>query len=190
MSLDQGRPRPLTLQARDRLAAVIGAGDYTVDATVGNGHDTLFLAGLVGDTGHVWGFDIQPAALENTRRQLAEHGLSRRVSLVEAGHEHLEQHLPVQARGKLAAVMFNLGYLPGSDKQVTTRPDTTLAALQAALANLRPGGLLSVLAYRGHEGGLIEAGLVEDWLLARQAGGCELERIESPGPVLFLLTRR
>jgi len=183
------RPQPLTAIAQQRVAAVVADGHYAVDATVGNGHDTLFLAGQVGERGHVWGFDVQQPALAATAARLAERGLSGRVSLLHAGHQTLAERLPARAAGQLSAVMFNLGYLPGSDKQVTTRPDTTLQALAAALANLRPGGLLSVLAYRGHAGGDDESRAVADWLQEASGRGLPLEVVESPGPVLYLLRR-
>lgn len=185
-----GRHRPLTQLAQERVAQRLSEGDYAVDATVGNGHDTLFLARRVGASGHVWGFDIQAAALDNAREQLAAQGLAQRVTLLHAGHQALAACLPAEARGRLAAVMFNLGYLPGSDKQLTTLPATTLAALDAALHNLRHGGLLSVLAYRGHAGGQTEADAVAAWLAAHVSRELELETCESPGPVLYLARKR
>lgn len=183
------RHLPLAPLAHQRLAAVIETGDYAVDATVGNGHDTLFLASQVGETGHVWGFDIQAAALANAQARLIEQGLSDRVSLIEAGHETLTAQLPNHALGKLAAVMFNLGYLPGSNKAITTRADTTLSALAAAAANLRPGGVVSVLVYRGHPGGQAEADAVAAWSQAQSSEKFSVEQLQSPGPVLYLLTR-
>lgn len=177
------RAPPLTELAKQRVAEVLCNGGLAVDATVGNGHDTLFLARQVGPAGHVWGFDVQPDALAAAATLLAEHGIADRVTLVHAGHQDMQAHLPAHAHGRLAAVMFNLGYLPGSDKQLTTGPDTTLAALVAAAANLAPGGLLSVLAYRGHPGGQAEADAVRRWL---NGSGLVLETCESPGPLLYL----
>lgn len=181
--------RSLTRLAQARLASVIRHGDYALDATVGSGRDTLFLAAHVGDTGHVWGFDVQPDALASAHALLNAEGLSDRVSLIEAGHQWLAQHLPQQAHGRLAVAMFNLGYLPGSDKRITTGAKTTLPALDAAWGQLRPGGVLSVLAYRGHPGGQEEALAVERWLSAAAADDLAQETFESPGPVLHLLTR-
>jgi predicted methyltransferase len=180
------RRRSLTQLAQQRIAAVVRDGDYAVDATVGNGHDTLFLARQVGSSGHVWGFDLQAAALDATRHRLMEHGLSERVTLIRDGHQHLAKHLPAAARGQLAAAMFNLGYLPGSDKRITTAPESTLTALGAARDQLRRGGLLSVLAYRGHCGGQEEADAVQRWLAEC---GLLVETVESPGPVLHLASK-
>ncbi len=175
---------PLTRIAHLRLAAHLGQGDLALDATAGNGHDTLFLARQVGPGGRVFAFDLQPTALERTRQRLREQSLLERVTLHQAGHERMKELLPGEAWGRLSAVMFNLGYLPGSDKGLVTLPETTLPALEQALAALRPGGLLSVLAYRGHPGGKEESVAVARMLKARR--DLELEITESPGPILFL----
>ncbi len=180
------RHTPLTTIAQQRLAAVIKPGDAVVDATVGNGHDTLFLARQVGATGQVWGFDVQARALAATRELLQTHGLAASVRLLNTGHQDLARSLPASLDGRLAAVMFNLGYLPGSDKRITTQPVTTIAALDASLGWLRPGGVISLLVYRGHHGGQHEADAVLAWLQAHTAAGMQVETIPSPGPVLYL----
>ncbi|ABI56864.1 tRNA (mnm(5)s(2)U34)-methyltransferase [Alkalilimnicola ehrlichii MLHE-1] len=155
--------RRLTALAHARLAARLRAGDRAVDATAGNGHDTVFLADQVGASGHVWAFDIQPTALAATRQRLRARGLASRATLVAAGHETLAEHLPPQVQGGLAAVMFNLGYLPGGDRALVTRPETTRAALSAAWRALAPGGVISLMIYRGHPGGEQEYQALRDW---------------------------
>jgi SAM-dependent methyltransferase len=148
------------LLMQDRLRA----GDVAVDATVGNGHDTLFLAQLVGGEGHVFGMDVQAAAVAETQRRLREEGIEEaRVTLHCAGHERLAEWLPAEQHGRVRGIMFNLGYLPGSDKTVITRTSTTLQALQAAVDLLAPGGLLTVAIYPGHEGGAEEQKAVAEW---------------------------
>ncbi|BAF59380.1 MAG: methyltransferase domain-containing protein [Pelotomaculum sp.] len=132
-------------------------GGTAVDATAGNGNDTLFLAGLVGPEGLVYAFDIQEKALQATRSALEKAGMSGRVVLVRAGHEEMEKIV----RGPVDAVIFNLGYLPGGEHSVTTRPGTTVRALQAALNLLRPGGRVGVVVYTGHPGGREECDAVE-----------------------------
>lgn len=132
------------------------AGGWAVDATVGNGHDTLFLAHLVGSGGRVDGFDIQGDAIANTRRQTA--GLPQ-VHLHHLSHEKMGEHLA----GPVDAVMFNLGYLPSGDKSVITHPSSTLPALETAAQILGGGGILTVVVYPGHEGGSAEAEAVEQW---------------------------
>ena len=154
----------LTELAQQRIGTIVRSGDIAVDATAGNGHDTLFLAERVGPAGQVYAFDIQAQALERTRRRLEAVSLAGRVKLIQLGHEHLCAALPKGIRGSVTAVMFNLGYLPGGDTECVTRIDTTLAALDQAVACLRAGGILTVVAYPGHPGGGTETAAVREWL--------------------------
>jgi ubiquinone/menaquinone biosynthesis C-methylase UbiE len=161
-------------------------GDRVVDATCGNGHDTLFLARLVGESGKVWGFDVQEEALTATRGRLAEAGCLHRVELVAAGHELLSEFVSES----LAAVVFNLGYLPGGDKTRTTSPENTLLALEQAARLLQPGGVILVVLYSGHPGGDVECRAVEEWGGALSPGlfnvwrSCQLNR---PASAPYLL---
>lgn len=180
--------RSLTAAAHERVAAQLRAGDRTIDATAGNGHDTCFLAATVGPDGAVLAFDVQPEALRSTSARLTAAGLLQRVQLVHAGHEQLRDRTPGSWHGKVGAVMFNLGYLPGGDKQFVTQAASTVPALEQAIGLLRPGGIVSLMVYRGHPGGADEARAIEDWLAARH-GKLRIERLDSPGPVLFLLQR-
>ncbi|UOP04923.2 tRNA (mnm(5)s(2)U34)-methyltransferase [Conchiformibius kuhniae] len=132
------------------------AGDYAVDGTMGNGHDTLMLAHCVGDAGRVFAFDIQSAALTATADRLHQAGLRHRAELIQTGHEHMTRHVPLGIR----AAIFNFGYLPGGDKNITTRADTSLAAVGAALSLLADGGLLVAVLYPGHDAGKTEADLL------------------------------
>ncbi len=141
-------------------------GGVAVDATVGNGHDTAFLARAVGADGSVVGFDVQEEALTETRQRLERDALSAPVRLVQAGHQALARHLEEAERGRVGAIMFNLGYLPGGDHSVTTRPETTRRALDAGTEVLRPGGVITAVAYTGHDGGKKEAEAVEAWASA------------------------
>ena len=146
------------------LADRLRPGDLVVDATAGNGHDTLFLCRQVLPGGHVFAFDVQASAVASTRQRLQEHGVAESdVTVLHAGHETLSERLPAAVQGQLAAVMFNLGYLPGSDKAVITRTPTTLAAVAQALEALRPGGLMTVAVYPGHAGGAEEARALAEW---------------------------
>ena len=138
--------------AADVLSRVLSEGDSAVDATMGNGHDTEALCRLVGPSGRVYAFDIQPQAVENTRLRLLEAGLADRASLFCLGHEHLTEAVPVPVR----AVMFNLGWLPGGDHGITTLLPTTLSAVEQALSLLLPGGVLVLCAYPGHPEGARE----------------------------------
>lgn len=141
----------------------LDAGDVAVDATVGNGHDTLALVRAVGSRGRVVGFDVQAEAIEQTRSRLASEDVEAEVDLVQTGHEEMESHLARDLMGAVGAVTFNLGYLPGSASDLTTTPETTIPGLNAALRLLRPGGVTTVVVYTGHEGGETEAEAVDDW---------------------------
>jgi predicted methyltransferase len=156
-------------QAHRWVAERAGPGDAAVDATAGNGVDTLFLARTVGPRGRVFAFDVQEAALARTRERLEKARPDERqalapVTLLLAGHERMREHIPAGLRGRIRAVMFNLGYLPGADPAIITRPSTTIAAMQAALGLLQPGGVLTAVLYPGHPGGDAEAEAVERWI--------------------------
>jgi 16S rRNA C1402 N4-methylase RsmH len=149
--------------AKRLSAEALGEGGIAVDATVGNGHDTLFLARTVGAAGHVYGFDVQEPAVERTRQRLEAADVASRVTLIRDGHEAMDQHVPDEAEGRVAAVMFNLGYLPGGDKSRITTPATTIDALDQACRYLQSRGVITVVQYVGHEGGMVEAEAVNAW---------------------------
>jgi 16S rRNA C1402 N4-methylase RsmH len=153
--------------AHSFVARAVHEGEVGVDATVGNGHDTRFLARQVGPAGRVFGFDIQETALDRTRERLRKTDGAAPVELFHAGHEQMRDRLPEGVCGGVSAVMFNLGYLPGSESACITQPDTTRAALQAAAEVLRPGGVITVVVYTGHAGGEEEAEAVRQWAEAQ-----------------------
>ncbi len=134
--------------------------DIVIDATAGNGHDTLFLAQRVGPYGKVYAFDIQQAALDQTAARLAEVGMNN-VRLIHDDHANMLSVVEPRHHGRISAVMFNLGYLPGGDRSIITKPSSTIAAIRAAIQLLRDGGKITILAYPGHPGGLEERAAVE-----------------------------
>ena len=154
---------PLTQQVHALLESVLIDGETVIDATAGNGHDTLFLARTVGPKGHVYAFDRQQQALENTRERLESNGFNN-FTLLKHSHAKMENHIPKQHHGKVGAITFNLGYLPGSDKTIRTESQSTLQAIQSGLQVLRPQGILTLIAYTGHPGGADEANEVCDFL--------------------------
>lgn len=146
--------------AADYMMRTIREGDTVVDATMGNGKDTLFLCDLVGETGRVYAFDVQAEAVERTRERVREASYEARTTLLLAGHETMAEHVkaPVQA------VMFNLGWLPGAEHIVTTRTETTLKAVEAALNLIAPGGIVTVCVYPGHEEGTRELEALKEYV--------------------------
>lgn len=189
MSTKENR-RPLTMLAQEAVADALAAGDTAIDATVGNGFDTCFLAKTVGKDGKVIGYDVQLQAIEATKERLKANGLNN-VSLLKQSHADMRL---VTSVGSVKAIMFNLGYLPGSDHQQTTTVESTVLAISAAVDLLAENGVLTVLAYRGHEGGPEEYAAVES-LLKQYQQQLDLKVIESSpskstAPVLFVGRRR
>ncbi|MCF7755699.1 methyltransferase domain-containing protein [Paenibacillus xylanexedens] len=154
--------------AHQWIASRLQPGDLAIDATVGTGADTLFLAQQVGRRGQVIGFDIQSEALTlaqaRIRKQTDEAKLGS-ISMLQLSHDLMAEAVPESWLGAVGAVMFNLGYLPSesADSSIITETDSTIAALEAALALLRPRGIITVVLYPGHDGGAQEASAVLEW---------------------------
>lgn len=149
----------LELQKRFILAH-LRPGDVAVDCTMGNGNDTAFLSQTVGERGRVYAFDIQEAALESTRAHLAELGCPENYTLIHASHHRILEFVKENPK----AVMFNLGYLPGSGKkQVTTMRETTMEAVRGAVELLDHDGILLVAIYPGHEEGRLEGEMLGEY---------------------------
>lgn len=138
--------------AKNIMKAAIKRGDIAIDATMGNGNDTLFLAQLVGVEGKVFAFDIQHKAMINTEKMIVEKGLEKIATLILDGHQNVDQYVV----GEVSGVMFNLGYLPKGNHQIITKPQTTIIAVGKCLKLLKPGGVITILVYHGHPGGRIE----------------------------------
>lgn len=153
----------LTTQCHDVCQTVLQRGDIAIDATAGNGHDTLFLARQVGLQGVVYSFDLQLSAIEATAKRVEQAGINN-VTLLQEDHACLQDFVLKKHRGWVAVVMFNLGYLPGGDKSLVTQEHSTLSAIKQSLELLRPEGLLTVLAYTGHAGGKEETNAVRHFL--------------------------
>lgn len=146
--------------AADYMIRTIREGDTVVDATMGNGKDTLFLCELVGENGHVYAFDVQAEAVARTAERVKEAGFAERTTLLLAGHETMAEHVT----GPVQAIMFNLGWLPGAQHIVTTKTDTTLRAVSAALDLIAPGGIVTVCVYPGHEEGMRELEALKEYV--------------------------
>ncbi|EAE8347877.1 methyltransferase domain-containing protein [Listeria monocytogenes] len=142
--------------AHDTLRKVIRYGDYVIDATCGNGHDTLLLAELVGINGQVLGFDIQQMAIDATKTRLENAGASSQVELICASHALI----PEYATKPVRAAIFNLGYLPGGDKDITTTANSTLESIGHLMELLEVGGVIILVIYHGHPAGKLEKNAV------------------------------
>ena len=143
------------------LGEHIRPGDICIDATAGRGKDTLFLAELVGDTGQVTAFDIQEAAVESTLSLLRAHGMESRARVIRDSHADMAEYAEP---GTVSAITFNFGWLPGGDHNLFTRPDSSIAAIEAGLGLLRDGGLMTLILYYGRETGFEERDALLEYL--------------------------
>jgi len=127
---------------------------------MGNGFDTLFLCRAVGEEGRVYAFDIQETALRKTETLLSANGCSGRARLILDGHEQMAEYV----KEEIQCAFFNLGYLPKGDHEITTKENTTIKALDAAVSLLAPGGAVFMALYWGHPGGEEEKSAVESYV--------------------------
>ena len=184
------------------LKDIIKTNDVVVDATMGNGYDTQFLAEL---GAKVYAFDVQEEALNATEKRLDDAGIKNQifeknlsnlltepsVNLVLSGHEKLSEYV----KEPIKAAIFNLGYLPKTYKSVVTKADTTLTALDALTNQLVVGGRIAIMIYYGHEGGMEEKDAVIKWTSSLPQNDWEvtsyapLNQIHTP-PILVLIEKR
>src|ERR1700731_4626411 len=183
----------LTAAASSWIEVALFDGALAIDATVGNGYDTLFLGHRVGPKGKVLGFDVQKAALAGAREILKFVGSVDHVSLIHDSHTRLADYLPTGA--VIHAAMFNLGYLPRGNRQIITRPETTVLALRSVLEHLAERGRVTLLVYRGHEGGIPEYQGVRQFVEELPEDGWLVEELASTSdspvaPRLFRIQRK
>lgn len=145
--------------SHDLVGQVVKPGDIVVDATMGNGNDTLFLANLVGDNGKVYAFDVQELALANTQKKLVEAGVFQRAELILDGHQNIDKYVPQGIK----AVMFNLGYLPKGDHSIGTKAESTIAAIEKCLELICKEGVVMVVIYYGGDSGFEEKNAVMEY---------------------------
>ena len=168
----------------------IKKGGVAVDFTMGNGHDTLWLSNAVGEEGKVYAFDIQPQALVSSKKLLTESGAFENYTLILDSHSNVKDYV----KEKICIGMFNLGFLPGGDKSITTKRDTTMIAIRAAIDLLDADGALLIAVYPGHEEGTIEGNLIDEELSKlnrKELCACKFKIVNSPtSPFFFLIERK
>jgi hypothetical protein len=153
---------------------------------MGNGYDTEFLSKTVGERGRVYAFDIQEQAVASTAAHLRESGCPQNYTLIRASHHTVKDYV----KEPIKAGMFNLGYLPGGDKSITTMRVTTMPAIEAAISLLGPRSILSVAIYPGHEEGDLEGKMVSEYLstLDRfRVSVAQIKIINSPTSPYFMV---
>ncbi|MBQ8997879.1 MAG: methyltransferase domain-containing protein [Clostridium sp.] len=142
------------------LEDILQEGDIVVDATMGNGYDTKYLAEKVGENGFVYAFDVQEEAIKSTSKKLEKENLSSRVKLILDGHENMDKYVDKE----VSCVLFNLGYLPRAKHQIITQPTTTIKAIEHSLRLLKPHGIVSIAIYTGHPGGMEEKNTIYEFV--------------------------
>lgn len=151
------RHSQITYWCHEIIKSQVPEGGSYIDATMGNGNDTLMLCRLAGRAGRVLAFDIQEEALLATDRLLTEHGVRGRARLILDGHEHMDQYAQSQSAD---AVCFNFGYLPGGSHKIATSPATSVEAIRKGLDILKYGGMMSLCIYSGGDTGFAEKELI------------------------------
>ena len=176
--------------SHDYMSRCVKAGDVVIDATAGNGNDTLFLAELVGENGKVFAFDIQEAAILNTKKRLRDAGVSDWCEVIADGHENMEKYV----KQSVKAVMFNFGRLPGGDVNLFTKPETSIQAIKMALHLVEKDGLVTLAIYYGGPNGFGEKDAILAFLKEldnRQYSVLYQEFINYPNnaPILVCITK-
>lgn len=168
------------------LAPHVRPGARVADFTMGNGHDTLWLCKAVGETGRVWAFDIQQQALDSTRALLGSELDFVNYTLIRDSHANAREYITEP----ISAGVFNLGYLPGGDKSITTLRTSTLPAVRAAIELLAPDGIVLIAVYPGHEEGRLEgealAGMLAEYSRFEYCVSC-FRLLNSPTSPFFYM---
>lgn len=178
----------LTQYVHKCLEVILQPGDCVLDATAGNGFDSLKIAELIGQSGHLIAIDKQAIALNTTHKKLTEARLEADHEMILGDHAEILQKLS----RPLGGALFNLGYLPGSDKSIISTPESTSAALNEIPRLLKEKGALFVTTYREHPGGAEESKCVQEWMMQQKARGWYVQKLEPPcapdrlSPILWI----
>lgn len=152
---------PITQWAQKIIEKMVKEPGFCIDATAGTGQDTIFLCELCKKKGQVLAMDIQKQAIDLTRERVEKQGYSSMVTLIQDSHSNMDQYAKEESAD---LIMFNLGYLPGGDHQLITRPEVTLQAIEKGLCILKEGGMMSILIYSGGDSGFEEKNQILSYL--------------------------
>lgn len=142
-------------------------GDICIDATAGRGNDTLFMASLVGDSGHVTAFDIQSEAVESTKALLEKEGLSHRADVRLQSHAEMDT---LFEEGTVSCITFNFGWLPKGDHSISTKKESSLEAIEKGLRLLKKDGIMTLIIYYGRDTGFEEKDAILEYLPTIDSG--------------------
>ena len=154
-----------------------------IDATLGNGFDTDFLSSRFKK---VIAFDIQKTACDfyNTKK-------NENVLVINDSHHKFENYINEEVN----CIIYNLGFLPGGDKNITTLYETSLASIKSGLNLLKNEGLMLIVVYRGHEQGEKEESIILEYLLSLNKHKFSVMKHEiinrsSKSPMLFVIEKK
>ena len=136
-------------------------GDICIDATMGNGNDTVLLSKLVGENGKVIAFDIQQLALDNTKEKLMNEQCPLNYELILSSHEQMSDYAKEET---VSCITFNLGYLPGGDHTKSTKGESSIKAIETGLELLKKKGMMTICIYSGGDSGFEEKNTVLSYI--------------------------
>lgn len=180
-----------TFWVHEIIRPFVETGRVLVDGTLGNGYDLLYLAKNSSLEAKIYGFDIQPIALEKSRELLTNEGfLEERTLLYLDNHFEVDRYIT----GPIDVGILNLGYLPSGDKTITTWTENTIATIEKWLDLLSLGGVVSIVCYPGHLEGEEEASAVTNFLGGLSQKYFQVMKIEranlsTAGPYAFFVER-
>ena len=176
---------PIELNRR-LIKGILKSGDIVIDATCGNGHDSTFIAECIGKEGTLYCFDIQAEAIKNTQESLERLNNKPMYLMFKESHAKLELFV----KTKVDCVFYNLGYLPTSDKTITTEATETIKSVQAAFKLLKPNGIISLMVYLTHDNQL-EYQQIKNYLLSLNSNEVSIAEtafiLRKSSPVLFII---
>ena len=164
--------------------------NHLVDATAGNGNDTIYFMQNSPDTAKIYAFDVQKEALQHTDQKLQSMNKGEKVKLILDSHANMDKYIS----DEIDAAIFNLGYLPGGNHEITTTAESTLQAVQVSIRLLRVGGVIAITAYPGHENGSREYRSLIDFLtklpVRNYTVGCwSMMNHADTAPVVYLIEK-
>lgn len=136
--------------AHDYLLKDIKKTDIAIDFTCGSGNDTKFLCDYVA---YVYSYDIQEEPIMEAKELCKGY---QNVEFHHKSHFYFDEDVTSFDKG-----IFNLGYYPKGDKEITTDGNEVIETLKKALQCLNSNGKIMIVCYPGFEKGLNESNLVE-----------------------------
>jgi precorrin-6B methylase 2 len=180
----------LVQKAHSFISSSLTEGATAIDMTCGNGMDTLYLSTSVGKSGKVFAFDKQGEAISRTEKILIDNECYDQVELTKACHSEMEKYLPLEIKESVSAISINLGYLPKGDHSIITTAKTTIPALELAYKWMKSGAAMTIIAYRGHQGGEAEARAINILLKDNEWDYIEYKgNMKKDSPILYMITK-